>query len=46
MVHLLQVYACMYVSGNISLGLVLGWLLLINLFGLHYCVICRVVEKN
>ena len=39
-------YACMYASGNTCLGLVLGRLPWINLFGLHYCVICCVVETK
>ena len=36
------VNVCMYVC----LGLVLGRLPEINLFGLHYCVICCVVETK
>ena len=36
----------MYVSPDVHLGLVLRWHLKINLFGLHYCVICCEVETK
>ena len=46
MVYQLRMYACMYALGNIYLGLVLDRLPSITLFGLHYCVICCVVETK
>jgi len=36
----------MYVSSDVRLGLVLGRHPEINLFGLHYCVICYKVETK
>ena len=42
----LRMYAYMYASGNICIGLVLGRLPKIKLFGLHYCAICCVMETK
>ena len=46
MVYQLRIYVCMHAPGYICLGLVLGRLPQINLFGVHYCVICCVVETK
>ena len=46
MVYQLRIYVCMHSPGYICLGLVLGRLPWINLFGVHYCVICCVVETK
>ena len=58
MVYQQRMYACMYASGNICLGLVLGRLYVLgwfsavyvclglNLFGLYCCVICCVTETK
>ena len=46
MVYQLRMYACMYASGNIWLGLVLVRLPSINLFGFHYRVVCCEVETK
>ena len=46
MVHEIQTYACMYAQGYACLGLFLSRHPKINLFGLHYCVICCEVETK
>ena len=45
MVHEIRMYV-MYVSSDVRLGLVLDRHPKINLFGLHYCVICCEVETK
>ena len=51
--HLMRMHACTYAQWHVRLGLVyvrLGLVLgrhpKINLFGLHYCVICREVKTK
>ena len=46
MVYQLRIYVFMHSPGYICLGLVLGRLPYINLFGVHYRVICCVVETK
>ena len=46
MVHEIQMYACTNAQGHVRLGLVLGRHPKINLFVLHYCVICCQVEAK
>ena len=44
MVHEIRIYACMYAQGTPRVGS--RQTPKINLFGLHYCVICCEVETK